>query len=399
MKPTAKKTDRTEKPVFRVTDYGVVPDLPAIQTKALQAVLDLCRPAGGTVILPRGTYHTGGLWLWSGTTLVLEPGVLLKGSANREDYPVFPVPSTVRMRCDMQLITDYYPNGPWETYRRAILSAYGERDISILGSADSIIDGSNCYDPDGEEGYRGPHAIFLSDCRNVRLEGYTVQHSGNFLHEANSCEDLIMDRVTCIGGSDGIHLHCTKHATIRDCVFRTGDDCVAGINVEDLVVKHCFLNTSCNLFRLGGRKIRIEDCIAIGPGEWPHRMTVVKGPGKELPKEQGRHNTLFALTYFASTAYPYEPSDITFRNCLFENFYAFLEYRADNPPLQAGTHLGRLNLENVRIRNMETPFYIEGNADEPLKIRLRSVTVWDGDELSEKPLFVPGPNVEIRELP
>ena len=386
---------KNSSPIFRVTDYGVVPDAPKLQTKALQAVLDLCQPAGGTIILPKGTYRTGGLWLWSGTTIKLESGAVLQGSADREDYPVFPIPSHVRMRSDMQLIPQYYHDKPWETYRRAILSAYGEHDISILGSPDSVIDGANCYDPDGEEGYRGPHAIFLSDCKNVRLEGYTVQHSGNFLHEANSCENLTMKHVTCIGGSDGIHLHCTKHARITDCVFRTGDDCVAGINVEDLLVKHCFLNTSCNLFRLGGLKIRIEDCVAIGPGEWPHRMTVVKGPNEELPKKQGRHNTIFALTYFASTEYPFPQSDITFRNCVLENFEAFLEYRADNGPLQSGTHLGTLTLENLQLRDVVQSAFVEGNAEEPLKIRMRNVVIRDGDAPSEKPLFTPGPHVTV----
>ena len=157
--------------VFRVTDFGVVPNAPGLQTKELQAVLDLCRPDGGTVVLPAGTYRTGGLWLWSGTTLKLESGATLKGSDDREDYPVFPIPPHVRMRSDMELIPQYYLDKPWETYRRAILSAYGEHDITILGARDSVIDGSNCYDPDGEEGYRGPHCIFLSDCKNVRLEG------------------------------------------------------------------------------------------------------------------------------------------------------------------------------------------------------------------------------------
>ena len=86
-----------------------------------------------------------------------------------------------------------------------------------------------------------------------------------------------MRRVTCLGGSDGIHLHCTENALIEDCLFKTGDDCIAGINIKNLLVRRCILNTSCDLFRIGGVNIRIEDMYAYGPGYYPHRKTVVKG--------------------------------------------------------------------------------------------------------------------------
>lgn len=122
-----------------------------------------------------------------------------------------------------------------------------------------------------------------------------------------------MRRVTCLNGSDGIHLHCTENALIENCVFKTGDDCIAGINVKDLLVRHCVLNTSCNLFRIGGVNINVEDIYAYGHGYYPHRMTVVKGKNDELPRESGRHNLLSVVDYFASTNFPYAPSNITLR--------------------------------------------------------------------------------------
>ena len=44
---------------YCITDYGVIANLPELQTEKLQAVLDLCRENGGTVVIPAGVYRTG----------------------------------------------------------------------------------------------------------------------------------------------------------------------------------------------------------------------------------------------------------------------------------------------------------------------------------------------------
>lgn len=359
---------------YVITEYGVKANSTEIQTKQLQKVFDLCKPDGGIVVIPKGRFYTAALRMWSNTTLYLERGAELYGSDNCDDYEVFPIPEGVEMRSDMELITQFYGE-PWETYRRAMISAYGEKNISIIGEIDSVIDGANCYDPDGEEGYRGPHMIFLTCCENVRFEGYTARHSGNFLHEANNCKNLTMRRVTCLGSSDGIHLHCTENALIEDCVFKTGDDCIAGINIQNMLVRRCVLNTSCNLFRMGGVNIRVEDMYAYGPGYYPHRKTVVQGKNDELPREEGRHNLLRLVDYFASTNFPYVPSDLTFKNCVIEEAECILNYTADRGTLQNGTHLGSLNLENVRFTNLKKTSVPIANKDEPLTVRMKNVSV------------------------
>lgn len=394
---------------FLITDYGVIRNSDALQTEAMQAVLNLCRAGndtdadgtdeGSLVIIPKGRFYVGALRMWSNTTLYLEAGAELFGSDNCEDYEVFPESEGMEMRSDMELISQYYNDRPWETYRRAIITAYGEKNISIIGETDSLIDGVHCYDPNGEENYRGPHAIFLSCCENVTLEGYTVRNSGNFLHEANNCRHLTMRHVTCLAGSDGIHLHCTEHALIENCLFKTGDDCIAGINIKDLTVKGCILNTSCSLFRIGGTNIHVEDCYAYGPGYYPHRMTVVKGKGDELPREAGRHNTLYAVCYFASMNYPFAPSDIHFKNCVIENILAFCDYIADGSNLQSGTYWGELSLENVRITGLEHSAHPVGSNQEPMTIHMKNVSFSFAENATDRLLFAIGDhaNVTVKE--
>lgn len=374
---------------YRLTDYGVVPDLQMLQTKQIQKVLDLCKDNGGRVIVPKGQYLVGGLQMWSDTVLYLESGAQLIGSDICEDYAVFPVPEGIELRTDMELIAEQYNNKPWSAYRRAIISVYGGKNIAVIGEEGSIIDGDDCCDPQGEEGYRGPHGIFITNAENVTLKGYRISNCGNFMHQIDNCRNITMQNVTCEGGSDGVHLHCCSHILIEDCVFHTGDDNIAGINMEYLTVRRCDMNTSCDAFRAGGSHLLIEDCKIWGPGIHPHRMTVVQNRGTELvrnknntlPRNMGRHNLECVYIHFASTEFPAEKAyhDITFRNCKIDNVDKFLSYQADEGALMSGTHLAEMTLENVSFTNLKGTSWVSASKEEPLTITLKNVTATDAD--------------------
>ncbi len=359
---------------YRVTDYGVTPDSGALQTKAIQSILDRCRAGGGKVVFPCGTYVIGSLRLWSDTTLLLESGAILLGSEDCNDYEVYPVPAHVVLRTDIEVLRDYYTK-PLPYYRRAMLSAYGERNIAILGEAGSMIDGRNCYDPDGEEGYRGPHGIFLTNCENIILQGYTIGHAGNFMHQLDNCVNTVMRNVTNLGGSDGIHLHFCTTTLIEDCIFHTGDDCIAGIGICHLLVRRCELNTACQIFRMGGNHIRVENCRMWGPGVYPHRMTIVKSRDEILPREAGRHNTISMFLYFGTdhVLCP-DAGDIAFENCTVEGIDNLIWYRYGDP-LQMGAPLCDLTLCNVIVTELEAPLMLRGCAEHPFKLKFSNVSI------------------------
>ena len=364
--------------IYRITDHGIVPDAVYPQTEAIQNVLDLCKTGGGTVVFPKGTYRVSGLLLHSDTTVYLESGAVLLGSEECGDYAVFSVPQGVELRTDIEMIPQYFGDKGRAEYRRAMLSAYGEAHISIIGEPGAFIDGQNCWDGEGEEGYRGPHGIFLTNCRHVTLKGYTVQHSGNFMHQLDACEDVSMTDVTCLGGSDGIHLHCCENVNIERCVFRTGDDCIAGINIRNLHVSNCVLNSSCQAFRIGGVDILVENCHVYGPGYYPHRVTVVKSKTEVLPREAGRHNMYAFMIFFASESFPAKEHsrNIVFKNMIVENADEALYYHADSRgDLQSGDRLRELTFENVRFTGLKKSSVAEAAAEEPLTVRLKNVTV------------------------
>ena len=383
--------------IYDVTAFGITPDADALQTQAIQKVLDLCKNGGGTVVFPKGAYRVSGLLLHSDTTVLLKSGAALLGSENCDDYAVFDVPENVSLRTDQEMIPQYFGDKKRAEYRRAMLSAYGERRVSIIGEPGAVIDGQNCFDPDGEEHYRGPHGIFLSNCKDVVLQGYTIRHSGNFMHQLDACENVTMTDVTSLGGSDGIHLHCCKNVEIDRCVFRTGDDCIAGINVRGLHVNNCVLNSSCQAFRIGGVDLLVENCHVYGPGHYPHRVTVVKSRTEVLPREAGRHNLYALMIFFASEAFPAREHarNIVFRNLIVENADEALYYRADSAKdLQSGDRLRELTFDNVRFTGLKHSSRVDAPAEEPLTVYLRNVTA--EFETGVGSLFDPGSqNVRI----
>ena len=67
-----------------ITDFGARPG--DLCTASIQKALDASTAAGGeTVVVPRGTFYTGSLNLGT-SSLELEKGAVLMGSANIDDY-------------------------------------------------------------------------------------------------------------------------------------------------------------------------------------------------------------------------------------------------------------------------------------------------------------------------
>lgn len=381
------------KTVCNFKDYGIMPDEKTPQTEKIQAVLDLAGKTGAKVTVPAGTYITGGLLMHSNTELHLEKGAVLTGSENPDDYRVFEVPDMLTLHTDMQMLMGYFGDGGnkyREEYRRAIISAYGEENITISGEGfDSVIDGADCFDPDGEENLRGPHGIFFTNCRNVRLENYTIRHCGNFHHQLDTCENLTVNHVQALGGHDGFHLHFCRNTDIGNSVIHSGDDCIGGINMENLFVHDCDFNTSCQPFRIGGKHLHFEYCRIWGPGEYPYRASALLDSRHLKPRDQWKTDISSLIEYFTSMYFPQDCSeDIVFENCEMENTGKLIYYvfgkNGEGAHFCGETPFRDLTLRNCRVTGTCRPAVIKAPADTPFNIRFENVTVpeniFDGTE-------------------
>lgn len=352
-----------------------------LDTAYIQNALDRCKENGGEVVLSDGEWHIGSLRLWSNTTLRLSSGTKLIASDRIEDYENFHVPSTLG-----------YLKSPWmcdawhlpKHYILAPIVAFDAENVAVIGDPGSVIDGSDCYDPEGEEKFRGPMGMVFSNCRGVTLKGYTYQNAANWAHQIDSSTCVHMDGVTVLAGHDGINIHHCVGVVIENCDFRTGDDCVAGYNVQNVIVRNCSLNTSCQNFRIGGKNVLIESCRLWGPGQYPHRVS-------------GRHNTLFAFIYYALR---YDRVDVDsenwlVRNCTMENLDCLFDYRYGAEFTHDARPLRDVTFENVAMTGFVKPAVFNPVPGNPLTVTMRNVTMSRRDGADMDRMFCTSPDVKL----
>ncbi|MBR2081056.1 MAG: right-handed parallel beta-helix repeat-containing protein [Oscillospiraceae bacterium] len=247
---------------WNIRDYGAVCS-DRLQTEKIQKAIDDCILAGGgRVRIPCGVYLTGGIRIRSNVELYLESGAILKGSRNCMDYFAWEndklEPVTMETwsnepgKGKSTVATSRWCNG--------LIRAFDAVNIAVIGEKGSYIDGQSCFDPEGENDYRGPHGMSIWRCKGIRLEGYTFLNSANWCHAIFKSQDITVKNISVFGGHDGIDLRTCDNILIENCNFNTGDDALAGFDNNDVIVRDCTLNSACQAIRFGGNNVLIENC-------------------------------------------------------------------------------------------------------------------------------------------
>ena len=337
--------------------------------------------------VPPGVHRIGGLRLRSGVTLLLRSGAVLKASRDPADFAILaddrlePVPPE-----------EFAPGVVWQPaatrkthdhllksasrWNNAIIRLYRAHDAKIIGEPGSVIDGCDSYDPLGEEHFRGVHGIAAHDCDNLELRGYEIRNTGNWAHSFWRCRDVSFSGLTILGGHDGIHFCSCDRVSIDRCTMKTGDDCVAGFDNEDVTVRDCDFNTACSAFRFGGRRVLVERCRAHGPGEYPIRNTLPKEDqisGAHGAPGVGRRTMLALFTYYAdfSLTIRHEPGEIVLRDCSLETAERFLHYNfSGNEVWQKGCPLFSIRFEGCEARGVGMSLCAYGDPAHPLSLTL-----------------------------
>ncbi|MFV0381050.1 MAG: glycoside hydrolase family 28 protein [Breznakia sp.] len=355
---------------YNVLDYGAKSNIDQLQTETFQNAIDDChRNGGGRVVVPEGNYLISSIRLYSNITFHLLENAVLIGSTNCEDYINFKVPSTLRYLYD-----DYYVKA-WnlpEYYAYGIICAFNENNITIKGEKGSKIDGMECYDPNGEEKFRGPMGIVFSQCQNIHMEGYTFINCANWSHQIDNCENVHANNVSILAGHDGFNLHHCTNIEINNCTLKTGDDCFAGYDIENLIVKKCYMNTACNVFRIGGYNLVFDDCIIEGPGKYPHI--------KENTYETHR---LFKYYSIRPDVIRKNGEKIIIKNSKIKNIPAVIEYiYGEERLMQNNKPLRELIFDNVKIEGIRKKSIMKGNG-ENCQILFKDCDITLANELDE----------------
>lgn len=234
-----------------------------------RAIESCARKGGGEVVVPKGEFTTGSVFLKSNVVLRLEEGAVLKGSQRLADY------SPLKTSRDLSKFesgqgTVNYNSATDPQWSLAMIFAVDVKKSGIKGKG--IIDGADVRNPLGEEHMRGPHTILMSGCTDVEFKDFTVRNSANYAFLGYDLRDAEFDGLLVMGGWDGIHLRGAKDVEIKNCELHTGDDAIAGGYWEHMLINGCTLNSSCNGIRMimPSDGVEVSDCNIYGPGMFEH---------------------------------------------------------------------------------------------------------------------------------
>lgn len=288
---------------FPITAYGARSGADA--TAAIRAAIAACHAAGGgRVVVPAGEWLTGAVTLLSQVNLHVAKGATLKFSTKPSDYPM------VFTRWEGVECMNY----------AALIYAFEQENIAVTGEGtlDGQADWSNWWGWNqkeagsatrqqaardkllemgeagvpvaqrvfGEGGFLRPNFIQTYRCKKILIEGVTIIRSPMWeLHPVLS-ENITVRGVKIHShgpNNDGCDPESSRNILIEDCVFDTGDDCIAiksgrnhdgrRINVpsENLLIRRCQMLDGHGGVVLGSecsgsiRNIYVEDCVMDSP--------------------------------------------------------------------------------------------------------------------------------------
>jgi len=240
---------------YYATDFGAVADGVTLNSASIQAAIDYASAqGGGRVVLTRGNFVCGSIYLKTGVTLHLEKGSVLQGSLNPWDYVK---DTTVRWTAFIFAINQ----------DRIGISGKGTVDCRGFQVANQMVayihlglleDGLSNDRPN--EGNR-PENIHFSKCTNVAVKGITLKNPASWNQQYDQCRNLLIDGVKvdakAYWNNDGLDVVDCSDVIVRNCYIDAADDAYCfkshrkgGVS-ENVLVENCVGRSSANGIKFG----------------------------------------------------------------------------------------------------------------------------------------------------
>jgi polygalacturonase len=261
---------------FVITNFGAIGDGTNDCSQAISRAMAACvKRGGGRVVIPAGVFLTGPIHLSSRVNLHLDRDATLKFKTDPTAY----LPA-VFTRFEGIECYNYSP----------LIYAYGQKNVAVTG--EGTLDGQATDDT--WLGWRGrktdvpgtqtaarrrldamnneqvpveqrrfgtgdflrPNFIQFNHCRNVMVEGVRIRQSPMWEIHPLLCTNVIVRGVDILShgaNNDGCDPESCKNVLIENCIFDTGDDCIAiksgrnddgrrvGVPSENLIIRNCVM--------------------------------------------------------------------------------------------------------------------------------------------------------------
>ncbi|MDQ5980724.1 MAG: unsaturated rhamnogalacturonyl hydrolase [Verrucomicrobiota bacterium] len=286
---------------FAITDFGARAGA-ADSSEAIAKAINAAHAAGGgRVVVPAGEWFTMPITLKSNVNLHVAKGATLRFLFDPARHPI------VFTRWEGVECMNYSP----------LIYAFEQENIAVTG--EGVLDGAADWDNTwwswnnkardgkdtkqiparnklieqaeagvpvehrvfGEGGYLRPNFIQPYRCKNILVEGVTLQRSPMWILNPVLCRNVTIRGVKIVShgtNNDGCDPESSSDVLIEDCLFDTGDDCIAiksgrngdgrRVNVpsENIVVRNSVMKDGHGGVVLGSecsghiRNVFVENC-------------------------------------------------------------------------------------------------------------------------------------------
>ena len=279
---------------YDISKFGAVGDGRILNTVFIQNAIDACsKNGGGVVVVPKGKFITGAIFLKQGVNLKIEKDGVLKGSVNQADY--------------LQINTRW--EGEERKWTSALINIIDVNNVEVYG--EGTIDGSGTEWPGfgrqpGQQMQQlsqaardsimklprlgRPRLICFQNCRNVRIHDLNFRNQAVWCLHILYCKDVIVKNLNIraahtIPSSDGIDVDSSNGVLITGCFIDDNDDCITiksgkdadGLRVnrpsENIIVEKCRFGYGHGGVAMGSetsggiRNVKIRNC-EVDSGNW-----------------------------------------------------------------------------------------------------------------------------------
>jgi polygalacturonase len=373
---------------FPITSYGAIGDGKTLNTRPIQSAIDTCAKAGGgDLVIPKGTFITGSIFLKQGVNLLIEKDGVLKGSQNTNDYPWI----------------DTRIAGFEMKWPAALVNADGLTNLQLTG--EGTLDGS------GERWWREywdtrkrekddvdphfkvprPRLVHIIRCQKVTVRDLSLKDSAFWNLQLTYCDGVEIHNLKIraphepikAASSDGIDIDSTRNVLITGCDIECDDDAIClkagrdadGLRVnrptENVVIRNCHVGHAAGLVCFGSetaggiRNVRISDCRADnGCGEVVRLKTRIGRGGvvedvlyENIQADGIRRVFNFNMDAFGTTWLPEQ-------------------FRTTVPPERGTPVFRRITARNLTAKNCGAAGHLTGLPQSPLRdIILENVNI------------------------
>lgn len=306
------KPPRFADKTFDVRDYGASPDS-SDNTRAFASAISEChRAGGGKVLVTQGRYLSGPIHLLSNVNLHIDQSATIAFLTDPQAY----LPAVFTRWEGMEIMgyspliyayrqtniaitgkgtldgqadkTTWWPwKGAWKDGKNLTIAGVPTQDAArkkLMVDVEQAVPVKDRIYADGA--YLRPPFVQPYQSNNILIQGVTITNAPFWLLNPVLCENVTVDDVTCASlgpNSDGCDPESCKNVVIKNCVFDTGDDCIAiksgrnadgrRINIpsENIVISHCKMRSGHGGVVIGSeisggvRNVFVEDCEMSSP--------------------------------------------------------------------------------------------------------------------------------------